>query len=220
MKLFRHEIIELPKCVLVNSTGPHMYITPSGKKLRSVTTMISKTKPAKDKKQLSEWRDKVGNPVADYIMKTAAIIGTETHKLNEYYINMERYPSNYSLLSYAHHRKFVPFLKKIKNVFGIEPKLFSEEMGLAGTADLVAEYDGKLSIIDYKTKRSKQRTEWMTDYFIQTAAYAKMWQELTGKPIEQLVILVSSEQNTIQEFTSAPESFYNALTLRVMKFNS
>lgn len=220
VRLFRHEIIELPKCVLENSTGPHIYITPSGKKLRSVTTMLSKTKPRKDKKQLSEWRDKVGNAVADYIMKTAAIIGTETHKLNEYYINMERYPSNYSLLSYAHHRKFVPFIKKIKNVFGVEPKLFSEEMGLAGTADLVAEYDGKISIIDYKTKRSKQRKEWMHDYFIQTTAYAKMWQELTGKPIEQLVILVSSEQNTIQEFTSAPETFYNTLTQRIMKFNS
>lgn len=111
-------------------------------------------------------------------------------------------------------------MKKIKNVFGVEPKLFSEEMGLAGTADLVADYDGKISIIDYKTKRSKQRKEWMTDYFIQTAAYAKMWEELTGKPIEQLVILVSSEQNTIQEFISAPELFYNALTQRIMKFNS
>lgn len=220
MRLFRHEIIELPKCVLVNSTGAHIYLTPSGKKLRSVTTMISKTKSSADKKQLAAWRDRVGRDVAEYIMKTAAIIGTETHKLNESYINMERYPSNYSLLSYAHHRKFIPFIKKIKNVFGVEPKLFSEEMGLAGTADLVAEYGGKLSIIDYKTKRSKQRKEWMTDYFIQTTAYAKMWQELTGKPIEQLVILASSEQNTIQEFTSAPELFYNTLAQRVMKFNS
>jgi len=220
MKLFRHRLIELPKCILTDSKWEHIYVTPDGKKLRSVTTMLSKTKSPTDRKQLTAWRDRVGNDVAQYIMKTSAVIGTETHKLNENYINMERDSCNYSLLSYAHHRKFIPYLNKIKNVFGVEPKLFSSKMGLAGTADLVAEYDGKISIIDYKTKRSKQKKEWMHDYFIQTTAYAKMWEELTGQPIEQLVILASSEQNTFQEFTSAPEIFYNALTQRVMKFNS
>ena len=132
---------------------------------------------------------------------------------------MERDTCNYSLLSLAHHKKFIPYLNKIKNVFGVEPKLFSEEMGLAGTADLVAEYNGKISIIDYKTKRSKQRKEWMHDYFIQTAAYAKMWEELTGKPIEQLVILASSEQDTIQEFISEPKNYSNALVQRLLLFH-
>ena len=216
MKLFRHRLIELPKCILDDSTGGHIYVTPDGKRLRSVTTMIGKTKSVTDKKQLTAWRDRVGNPVAEYIMKTSAIIGTETHKLNENYINMERDSCKYSLLSYAHHRKFIPYLNKIKNVFGVEPKLFSNDMGLAGTADLVAEYGGKLSIIDYKTKRSKQKKEWMHDYFIQTTAYAKMWEELTGQPIEQLVILVSSEQNTMQEFVSNPMLHYNALDQRLM----
>ncbi len=219
MKLFRHDIIELPKCILDDSTGAHIYITPEGKKLRSVTTMLHKTKATKDKKQLTDWRDRMGKPVAQYIMNTAAIIGTETHRLNENYINMERDSCNYSLLSYAHHEKFIPYLNKIKDVFGVEPKLFSAKMGLAGTADLVAHYKGKLSIIDYKTKRSKQRKEWMTDYFIQTAAYAKMWEELTGQPIEQLVILASSEQNTLQEFISEPKLHLNALEQRLIMFN-
>lgn len=219
MKLFRHRIIELPKCILDESTGAHIYITPEGQKLRSVTTMLNKTKPTKDKKQLTAWRDKVGNSVAQYIMNTAAIIGTETHRLNENYINMERDSCNYSLLSYAHHKKFIPYLNKIKDVFGVEPKLFSSEMGLAGTADLVAEYEGKISIIDYKTKRSKQKKEWMIEYFIQTAAYAKMWEELTGNPIEQLVILASSEQNTLQEFISEPQNHYNALDQRLILFH-
>ncbi len=220
MKLFRHELIEFPKCVLDDSTGTHIYVTPNGKKLRSVTTMLNKTKSDTAKKQLADWRVRMGNSVADYIMKTSAIIGTETHKLNENYINMERDSCNYSLLSYAHHKKFIPYLNKIKNVFGVEPRLFSSEMGLAGTADLVAEYKGKISIIDYKTKRSKQRKEWMHDYFIQTTAYARMWEELTGNTIKQLVILVSSEQDTFQEFISEPEMYYNALTQRVMRFNN
>ncbi len=219
MKLFRHRTIEFPKCILDESTGAHIYITPEGQKLRSVTTMLNKTKPAKDKKQLTAWRDKVGKPVAQYIMNTAAIIGTETHRLNENYINMERDSCKYSMLSYAHHKKFIPYLNKIKDVFGVEPKLFSRDMALAGTADLVGEYEGKISIIDYKTKRSEQRKEWMTEYFIQTAAYAKMWEELTGKPIEQLVILVSSEQDTIQEFISEPKNHYNALAKRLLLFH-
>ena len=219
VKLFRHRIVELPKCILDDSTGAHIYITPDGKKLRSVTTMLSKTKSKVDKKQLSAWRDRVGSSVAEYIMKTSTTIGTETHKLNENYINMERDSCKYLLLSYAHHRKFIPYLNKIKNVFGVEPKLFSEEMGLAGTADLVAEYEGKLSIIDYKTKRSKQRKEWMYDYFIQTTAYAKMWEELTSQSVEQLVILVSSEQNTIQEFISEPKNHYNSLAQRLILFH-
>lgn len=220
MKLFRHRVIEIPECILDESGGAHIYMTPDGKKLRSVTTMLNKTKSNKDRKQLSDWRIRTGSSVAEYIMKTAAIIGTETHRLNENYINMERDYLKYSLLSYAHHRKFIPFLNKIKNVFGVEPKLFSDAMGLAGTADLVAEYGGKVSIIDYKTKRTKQRKEWMQDYFIQTTAYAKMWQELTGQHIEQLVILASSEQNTFQEFISEPEIFYNVLDQRLMKFKS
>lgn len=219
MKLFRHKIIELPKCILDVSTRAHIYTTPEGQRLRSVTTMLNKTKPTRDKKQLTDWRDRVGNPVAQYIMNTSAIIGTETHKLNENYINMERDSCNYSLLSYAHHNNFIPYLNKTKDVFGVEPKLFSSEMGLAGTADLVGEYDGKLSVIDYKTKRSTQRKEWMTDYFIQTTAYAKMWEELTSQPIEQLVILVSSEQNTFQEFISEPKNHYNALAQRLMLFH-
>jgi len=220
VKLFRHRLIEFPKCILDDSTGAHIYLTPDGKKLRSVTTMLSRTKSSTDRKQLTAWRERIGYDVAEYIMKTSAVIGTETHRLNENYINMERDSCKYSLLSYAHHRNFIPYLNKIKNVFGVEPKLFSEDMGLAGTADLVAEYDGKISIIDYKTKRSKQKEEWMHDYFIQTTAYAKMWKELTGQPIEQLVILASSEQNTFQEFISEPEIFHNVLTQRVMKFNS
>ena len=218
MKLFRHRIIELPKCILDESTGAHIYTTPEGVKLRSVTTMLNKTKATKDKKQLTAWREKMGHPVAQYIMNTAAIIGTETHRLNENYINMERDSCNYSLLSLAHHRNFIPYLNKIKDVFGVEPKLFSSKMGLAGTADLVAEYEGKLSIIDYKTKRSKQKKEWMKEYFIQTEAYAKMWEELTGNPIEQLVILVSSEQDTFQEFISETKLHLNALEQRLIIF--
>ena len=219
MKLFRHSPVDIPNCILDESNHTHLYLTPSGKKLRSVTTMINKTKSKEDKKYLSDWRDRMGNDVAEYIMNSARIIGTETHKLNENYINMQVKDCNYSLLSHAHHRNFISYMDKISEVYGVEPKLYSESMGLAGTADWIGTYNGKLTVGDYKTKRSSQKEEWMNDYFIQTTAYSKMWKELTGQDIEQLIILVSSEQNTIQEFVSEPKLHYNALEQRLSLFN-
>lgn len=218
MKVFRESYVDLPKCVLDDSNYTHIYLTPDGRKLRSVTTMISKTKPERDKNQLKRWRGDQGDAVADYIMTTAAKIGRETHKLNENYIKMTDDKSNYLLLSQAHHRKFIPYLNKISNIFGVESRLFSYNMELAGTSDCICEYEGKLSIIDYKTKRSKQRSEWMADYFLQTTAYAQMWEEMTGQRVEQLVILVSSEQDSFQEFKSEPSKYLEALKERVKLF--
>jgi len=218
MKLFKHEIIQIPKIVLDDSKYTHIYLTPDGKRLRSVTTMINKTKSKEDKKKLDDWRKREGQQVADYIMTTSGNIGTQTHALNENYVRMGNNCDNYSLLAQAHHEKFIPYLNKIDIVYGIEAKLFSYTMALAGTADLIALYDGKLSIIDYKTKRSKQKVEWITDYFLQTTAYAKMWREITGQDIEQLVILVSSEQDTFQEFVSQPSIHLNELEKRLEMF--
>ncbi len=218
MKLFKHQIVDIPKLILDDSNYTHIYLTPDGKRLRSVTTMINKTKPKADKKNLSEWRKREGESVADYIMTSAGKIGTEAHKLNENYIRMVSSDKDYSLLSQAHHEKFIPYLDKISTIYGIEAKLFSSVMILAGTADCIADYNGKLSIIDYKTKRSKQRREWIGDYFLQTTTYARMWKELTGQDIEQLVILVSSEQGTFQEFISTPSVHLNALEERLVLF--
>ncbi len=218
MKLFKHEIIEIPKLVLDETNYSHIYLTPDGEKLRSVTTMINKTRSKEDKKKLSDWRKQQGDALADYIMISAGSIGTETHTLNENYIRMKKNYNNYSLLAQAHHKKFIPYLNKVNTIYGIEAKLYSMQMKLAGTTDLVAEYNGKLSIIDYKTKRSKQRREWITDYFLQTTAYAKMWRELTGQNIEQLVILISSEQDTFQEFISTPILHLDELDKRIAMF--
>lgn len=220
MKLFHQSLIQLPQCILDESNYTHIYKTPDGERLRSVTTMINKTKSEESKKQLADWRDRTGHAVADYIMKTSMIIGTQTHQLNENYLNMERDNEEYLLLAQAHHTNFIPYINKITDVYAVEPKLFSNKMKLAGTADWVGMYDGKLTIGDYKTKRSQQKESWMTDYFIQTTAYARMWKELTDQDIEQLVIMVSSEHDTIQEFVSVPGLYHNMLDERLMKFTN
>jgi genome maintenance exonuclease 1 len=218
MHHFTHTRVPTPICILDESNGSHMYISPSGKRLPGVTTMINQTISEEKRLRLQDWKQRIGVSVADYIFSESAIIGTETHKLNQNYINMIESNEKYHLLSYAHHSNFIPYLDKITNVYGVESRLFSEKLGLAGTADVIAEYDGKLSIIDYKTKRSSQVPEWMTDYFIQTTAYSVMWQELTNQKIEQLVIIASSEQNTIQEFIGFPSEYLNALNSRLIQF--
>lgn len=220
MNNFKHIPTPLPLCNLDSSNNSHHYTIPSGKRLPSVTTMINKTKSEESKIGLKKWRERVGEPVANYIFSEAATIGTETHKLNENYINMIQNEDNFHLLSHAHHMNFRPLLDKITKVYGVEARLFSEKLGLAGTCDLIVEYEGKLSILDYKTKRSVQTEEWMHDYFIQTTAYSVMWNESLDLKIEQLIILVSSEKNTIQEFISTPVNYLNALNSRLIQFNN
>ena len=91
-------------------------------------------------------------------------------------------------------------------------------MKLAGTSDCIASYDGELSIIDYKTKRSNQKEEWMTDHFIQGTAYSQMFKELTGIEIKQVVILVSSEKNSRMEFVKNTSDYKEMLTQRLNQY--
>jgi len=87
-----------------------------------------------------------------------------------------------------------------------------------GTSDCIAKYDGKLSVIDYKTKRSNQREEWLTDHFIQATSYGVMFKELTGIKVEQIVILVSSEKNTRMEFMKNPDEYRDLLEQRLDQY--
>ena len=193
----------------------HQYTTPSGDIYSSVTTMLRKTQDEESQKGLKKWREDVGEKVAEYVMKNSALIGTQTHLLNEDYLNSIPLKNNFNLLAYAHHQNFIQYLNKIDNIHGIEIRLFSDTMKLAGTTDCIAEYDGILSIIDYKTKKSYQREEWMMDYFIQATTYSRMYYEMTGRKIDQMVVLVSSERNTKQEFIVKREDYEEMLDKRL-----
>lgn len=192
---------DVGKCVM---TPEHKYVTPQGRTYSSVTTVLGATKP--DTSGLEEWRMQIGYEVADYILVQAARIGTAAHKLNELYLDNNNADStdggafDVPLLARAHHENFLPYLQRIDNIRGNEIILWSDTLRLAGTSDCIAEYDGTLSIIDYKTKRSPQRQEWITDYFLQAAAYSIMYKEQAGVNVEQAVVLISSEEDTMQEF--------------------
>ena len=218
MKEFNHIPVNFTQSELIEKDGGHYYQTPSGVVYPSITTMLQKTQSEEKQKSLQNWREQ--EIAADYITQQAAVVGSETHKLIENYLNGEEILEKSRLLSEAHFNNLLPFVDKINDIHGIELRLYSDKMKLAGTSDCIANYDGKLSIIDYKTKRSNQREEWLTDHFIQATSYGVMFNELTGIKVEQVVILVSSEKNTRMEFMKNPDDYLDLLERRIAQFYS
>lgn len=213
---FNHIPINFTQSQLIEKEDGHYYRTPSGEIYPSITTLLHKTQSEEKQNSLEKWKNQ--EIAANYITQEAALIGSETHKLIESYLNETVYLENYRLLSEAHFNNLLPFVNKIDDIHGTELQLYSHKMKLAGTTDCVAKYDGTLSIIDYKTKRSNQKEEWLTDHFIQATCYGIMFEELTGIKINQIVILVSSEKNTRMEFVKKPEDYLDLLYSRVNQF--
>jgi genome maintenance exonuclease 1 len=218
MTKFNHIPVNFTQSELIEKDDGHYYQTPSGVIYPSITTMLQKTQTKEKQEGLQNWRDQ--EIAADYITEQAAVVGSETHKLIENYLNGEEILENFRLLSEAHFNNLLPFVDKINDIHGIELRLYSDKMKLAGTSDCIAYYDGILSIIDYKTKRSNQREEWLTDHFIQATSYGVMFKELTGINVEQIVILVSSEKNTRMEFMKNPDDYLSLLEQRIDQFYS
>jgi genome maintenance exonuclease 1 len=213
---YNHIPTDFKQAELIERDNAHFYQTPTGEIYPSITTILHETMSIEKKEGLQNWKDQ--EIAADYITQEAATIGTETHQLIENYINDVRQTDEVRLLSVAHFNNLIPFLQKINDVHGTELRLYSNTMKLAGTSDCIAKYNGELSIIDYKTKRSNQKEEWMTDHFIQGTAYAQMFKELTGIEIKQVVILVSSEKNSRMEFVKNTSDYKKLLTQRLNQY--
>ena len=200
---FNHETVELPPITAINKDGVRVYETPQGKYYPSITTVLS----IRNKKSLMEWRKKVGDDVANYIARTAANRGTKVHHMCEDYLNNMhlKWPNKWS----EHQKNFLPWcmfqklsnrLESVDNIRKLEAGLWSDKYGVAGRVDCVAEYDNELSILDFKTSTKEKKDEWIENYYIQCAAYAEMYEERTGEAINQLVVLVVTEDGTVQEF--------------------
>jgi len=178
------------------SDGKRYYVTPEGKKLPSVTTVVG----AQKKQAIMEWRQRVGEEVANKISKQATTRGTNMHTLCEHYLNNEPKPPGVVMPDAK--EMFIsikPYLNKINNIHYQEVGLWSSQLGLAGRVDCIGEYGGRLSVIDFKTSKKIKKREDILDYFWQCTAYALMYEELVGTPIDDLVIImaVDNEQPLI-----------------------
>jgi len=210
---FIHKPVEFEKITRVDEPNYRYYKRDNGQKPRSITTILGKTKPEYSKKILEKWKEDEGE-AAYHITELSKIYGTKTHEAIETTLQ-NKIPSLTSKIVQLHYNQLFPYLKCINNIKGIELLLFSEKYNVAGTADCIAEYNGILSIIDYKTKRKPQKEEWMGDYFLQATAYSIMFKELTGIPVPQIVILVSEEGGTTQEFIKDSNSYKESLISRI-----
>ena len=208
--MFNHLNVELPTITATTTDGVRLYETPEGNKYPSITTILSIRK----KEGLLEWRKKVGNDVANYVARTAANRGTKVHHMCEDYLNND-------FDEEKHKKNFLPYclftqlkeqgLSKIDNIHAQEAGLYSDKYKVAGRVDCIAEYDGVLSIIDFKTSTKERNDDWNENYYIQCSAYAEMYEERTGTEINQNVILVVTEDGTVQEFVKEKHDYLDAL---------
>jgi len=193
-----HNPIPFESAIRVDGENFRYYKTPEGEKLPSITTILGKTKSNTSQNSIESWKKREGK-AAYHIVELAKIYGTSTHDAIEKILH-NNIPKLTSEMVTFHYNSFSKYLAKIDNIVGTELVLFSKKLKIAGTSDCIAEYDGALSVIDYKTKRKPQKEDWLEDPFIQATAYGMMFEELTGVVVPQIVILVSSENGETQEW--------------------
>jgi genome maintenance exonuclease 1 len=204
-KYFEHKPLPRLEIPRTEIDGKRYYITPSGDKYRSVTTILSQL----SKEGIQAWREKVGDVEANRISSTASRRGTKLHTMMEDYVgNVEDFalaklPTTTSLFL-----DLQPYVdQNVEEVYGIEYPLYSDRLRAAGTSDLICKYAGKYTILDYKTSGKQKKEKWIENYFIQSTAYALMCKERYDLDIEQIVILIAVDGDLPQVFVKDPNDY-------------
>jgi len=211
---FTYEPIIVPKLERTHIGDKRLYYKPENKdkKYISITTITS----FYNRKIFIDWRKKIGNEEADKITKASTERGTNLHTLNECYLQNIPLPK----VPEISQRLFdinKPALDKINKIYGIELGLYSDYLGIAGTCDLIAEYEGELSIIDYKTSKKPKPEDWLEHYFVQCCAYAFMLKELVGMEVKKLVIIMSCENGELVVYKKENLEKYIKLLVKYIK---
>ena len=221
MKKFVHRNdvgdFEIPE--RVEKAGKRYYVTPDGNSYPSITSILAQ----QENLGLEAWKAKVGEKEAKRISQESARIGTAVHQMAEFYL------SNYAVRLDKEEKKIMDTYKRLRfllgninNIGGLEVPLFSDLLRVAGTCDCIADYNNRLSIIDFKTSRKPKKEEWIDDYFMQTFAYKLMFEEMTGVEIQQIVILVAcTESFDVQVFKKPAKDAdeWLAKLIKIMKSN-
>ena len=184
-----------------------------GQAFPSVTSVLSIGK----KEGLQKWRDSVGEGAANWEMGRAARRGKATHTLVEQYLKGET-PSERSVLPLGLFKLLKPYVDQIDNVRMLETIMYSKQLTLAGQVDCIAEYNGKLSVIDFKTANKAREESWIDNYFLQTTAYSMMYEETFGDKIDQIVVLLASEDGSAQSFIKKADDYKEPLKKAIADF--
>jgi genome maintenance exonuclease 1 len=220
MKIFNH--VKLPQLDFdlkaVTTESGRLYSTPTGEQYKSITTVLGNH----NKQAIMEWRERIGAEEANKISTKAAGRGTKVHKICEDYINNEITDFKMQML--------MPDLKelflKIKpiidtnlgDVYAQEQALYSHRLKIAGRVDLIGYWNGKLSVIDFKTSTKQKEESYIKNYFMQCTAYALMFSELTGQWIDDIVVLIATEEGDAQLFERQIHDYRKPLMQYIDKY--
>ncbi len=189
----------------VTENGKRCYVTPTGEKYPSVTTVLSNYK----KDGIVKWRKRVGEKEANKISTKASRRGTKVHKLCEDYLNNDSSFQGYTPDNVDMFKTIQPTLNEIEVVYAQERTLFSHHLKTAGRVDCVGKFRGKTHIIDFKTSNKPKKWEWIDNYFMQGSAYSVMWEEMTGVPVPYIAIIIAVADDTPQVFVENRDTWIN-----------
>ena len=197
-----------------NIEGTRFYRVPSGKLYPSITSVTS----FYNRDVFINWRKKVGEEKANKITRAATSRGTAYHDVVEHYLNnkdikdLKILPTTKFLFLQSKDK-----LDRINNIHALEKSLYSDYLGLAGRVDCIAEYDGELAVIDFKTATKIKPEEWIQNYFVQETAYACMYYEMTGTPVKKLITIMVAENGECVVYEKRNKGEYIKLLTRYIK---
>ena len=214
---FRHEQIELTELTAETLPSGRTYTTPEGNKYPSITTCLS----ILSRDSIAKWRARVGEEEANRVSAKAAGRGTRVHQMCEDYINNKLDISKYTPADKETFLSIKSILdESIGLVRGQEVPLYSDYLGVAGRVDCVADWNGRLAVIDFKTAKKPKKKEWISSYFMQAAAYCVMWEERTGIPIDKTVIVVAVDGSEPQVFEEKRDNFIQPCIETIIRYKN
>ena len=215
--VFDHVELDLQPLEREHIDGVRYYKIPDEDELVKMVSITSVTSHF-NKEIFVKWRKKVGNEEADRITKAATGRGTDMHTLTEHYLKNENLPEVRPISDFLF-KIAKGKLNKINNIHALEGPLYSKELGIAGTVDCIAEDDGELAIIDFKTSKKPKPRDWIEHYFVQCMAYGCMLYEMTGISIKKLVIIMACENGECVVYEERDKAKYiRLLTKYINKF--
>ena len=194
--------------------GCRLYELPSGQWVPSITSVTS----FYNRQIFIDWRKRVGIEEANRITKKATTRGTDYHEAAQAYLeNRDLVWENYLPATRFMFHHSTPYLDKINNIHAIERTLYSEYYGLAGRVDCIAEYEGELAVIDFKTSTKIKPEKWLENYFVQEMFYASAYYELTEIPVKKLITIMVTPGGEVKVFDKRNKGDYIKLLVRYIK---
>ena len=210
---------QLPELSADTTENGRYYTTPTGNVYPSITTVLS----VLSDDAIENWRKRIGEEEAKKISEHASNRGTDLHSALESHLKNETptFPADPKSKVRIMFNRIKRVLSKVDNIVAQEIPLYSDALRIAGRCDVIAEYNGVLSIIDFKGATKAKKKDWIKSYFLQTTAYSLMFQERTGMVAEQIVILMSGEDDfSCQIFVEQRDKYVQPLKETINLFTA